>query len=64
MWKVDALTSPPKMQSLFKYFMNSNATMPGDCSSVTLTGITDVYTNGVAFLALNKNTGSGQFLGA
>ena len=63
MWKVDALTSPPKMQPL-KYFMNSNAIVPGDCSSVTLTGITDVYTNGVAFLALNKNTGSGQFLGA
>ena len=32
----------------------------GDCSAVTLTGITDVYTNGQAFLALNRNSGQGE----
>ena len=32
----------------------------GDCSGVSLTGITDVYTNGQAFLALNRNSGQGE----
>lgn len=27
---------------------------------VTVEGITDIYTNGLAFLAINKNTGLGQ----
>ncbi|CAK9004047.1 unnamed protein product [Durusdinium trenchii] len=35
----------------------------GDCSSVTLTGITEVHTNGKAFVALNKNSGLGQCWG-